>query len=97
MLGFGSLLTFEVNRGIDDAWWGPAPATSADEDSPDGKAAAEVDAALHLAGVDQDDLLSLLAEATEPAASPARPAAAARRRPARRSSGTAGRSNQRND
>lgn len=95
MLGFGSLLTFEVDRGIDDALWGPAPATSADEDSPDGKAAAEVDAALHLAGVDQDDLLSLLAEATEPAAAPAR--TAARRRPAKRSSGTAGRSNRRND
>jgi hypothetical protein len=73
MLGFGSLLTFEVSRGIDDARWGSAPAASADDDSPDSKATGDVDAALDLAGVDQDDLLSLLAEAAEPAASPARP------------------------
>lgn len=92
MLAFGMLLTFEVSRGIDDAWWGPAPATSAEDESPDDKAAVEVAAALQLAGVDQDDLLSLLAEAPEPVAAPVRPAAASRRR-TRRSSGTGGRGN----
>ena len=96
MLTFGKLLTFEVSGGIDDAWWGPAPSTSGQDDAPeepDDQAAVEVDAALQLAGLDRDDLLSLLAEAPEPATSPARPAPRSHRRP----SGTRGRDNRRSD
>ena len=94
LLTFGSLLTFSVDRGIDEAWWGPAPAASADEDAPDAAPAADVDAVLRLAGVAQADLLSLLQdEEPPPPAAPGRSPASARRRapaksqrPARRSS-----------
>jgi hypothetical protein len=62
LLTFGNLLSFEVDRGIDEAWWGPTPSTSADDDNLD-TSTHDVDAALAVAGVDQDDLLSLLDEA----------------------------------
>ena len=84
LLTFGCLLTFQVDRGIDDAWWGPAPATSAD-DAPEGHPDADVDATLNQAGIDQDDLLSLLTEAPGPATSPGRPPALTRRRASRKS------------
>ncbi len=48
MLAFGSLLTFTVDRGIDEAWWGPAPAVIANENAPD--AATDVDAELPRSG-----------------------------------------------
>jgi Domain of unknown function (DUF4365) len=72
LLTFGSLLTFEVHRGIDDAWWGPAPAGSADDDIPEAVTNADLDRSLDYAGVDEDDLLSLLAETPGLARSPAR-------------------------
>jgi hypothetical protein len=75
MLTFGSLLTFPVDRGIDEAWWGPAPATIADQDTAD----ADVDAVLSQAGIGQADLLSFLED--EPPNPPKR-ASRARRSPA---------------
>lgn len=90
MLTFGSLVTFEVDRGIDDAWWGPAPVAGADDEghyiSPD----ADMDAELSLAGIDRNDLLLLLTETSEPAIAPARPRPGERHRAARRSPRTAG-------
>lgn len=73
MLTFGSLLTFEVDRGIDDSWWGAAPASADDRapTQPDPK----LEQQLKDAGVDQDDLLSLLEEplpAPEPVPAPRR-------------------------
>lgn len=63
---FGALETVMVGRGIDDRWWGPAPADAApDEDqdlSPaDGALAA---AELAAADIDTDDLLALLNDAS---------------------------------
>jgi hypothetical protein len=84
LLAFGSLLAFPVDRGIDEAWWGPSPATSADEDATDVAHDAAVDAALAQAGVAQADLLSLLdEEAPAQLAAQDRPPALARRAPAR--------------
>jgi hypothetical protein len=93
LLTFGSLLTFEVDRGIDDAWWGPAPGTSADDDPPEAGADEDVDATLDRAGIDQDDLLSLLNEPSDPARSADRPASRKRRRAAKGSARTGGRHN----
>jgi hypothetical protein len=84
LLTFGKLLTFEVDRGIDDDWWGPAPGTGVDDDSSDDRTDAGADAALHRAGVDQDDLLSLLNEMTEAATAPARPTPRSPRRVTKR-------------
>jgi hypothetical protein len=75
MLGFGNLLTFPVDRGIDEARWGPAPAADADDDAPQaGDTDADIDAGLRQAGIDQEDLRVLLEDEA-----PARPPA--RRRP----------------
>ncbi|MDT3446035.1 DUF4365 domain-containing protein [Pseudofrankia sp. BMG5.37] len=58
-LGFGALATFEVDRGIDDRLWGPAPAQTAAEDPEGSATTAAVDAGLAAAGVDAADLLAL--------------------------------------
>jgi hypothetical protein len=60
LLRFGSLLTFPVDRGIDEAWWGPAPLASADEEPAEADSDADVDEVLRQADVDQDDLRLLL-------------------------------------
>lgn len=95
LLTFGSLLTFPVDRGIDEAWWGPAPLASADEDTTDAVRDADADAVLRQAGVGQADLLSLLDDEEAPAqpGAPSRASPRARRRaptksprPGRRSS-----------
>ncbi|XRQ09245.1 DUF4365 domain-containing protein [Actinomadura welshii] len=79
MLTFGSLLTFEVDRGIDDNWWGPAPTqASADDDAPI-RRDPKLEQQLQDADVDHDDLLALL---DEPLVSPE--SAPARRRPSTR-------------
>jgi hypothetical protein len=80
LLSFGRLLTFEVDRGIDDDWWGPAPSSSADDETADGGSDREVEAALTEAGVDQEDLLSLLNDmpAVPSTPVPIRPGAARR-------------------
>jgi hypothetical protein len=82
MLTFGSLLTFPVDRGIDEAWWGPAPATVTDEDTADTPPDADVDAVLRQAGIGQADLLSFLDdEVPASPGAPPRPPARTRRRP----------------
>jgi Domain of unknown function (DUF4365) len=96
LLTFGSLLTFSVDRGIDEAWWGPAPAPNTDEDAPDAAPGADVDAVLRLAGVAQADLLSLLQdEEPDPPDTPGRPSAPARRRAPAKSQRLARRSSKR--
>lgn len=83
LLTFGSLLTFPVDRGIDEAWWGPSPAASDSEDASVAAADADIDAGLRQAGVDQDDLRHMV---EDEAPAQARPSARARRRgPARAS------------
>ena len=83
LLTFGSLLTFPVDQGIDEAWWGPAPAASADEDAPLTATDTDIDAGLRQAGVYQDDLRHLV-EDEAPART--RPSVRARHRaPARAS------------
>jgi hypothetical protein len=79
MLTFGSLLAFEVDRGIDDNWWGPAPTQAGDE--PTASVHPGLEQELRNAGVDQDDLLSLLEEPPgPPQAVPAPRGRAGRRR-----------------
>ena len=90
LLTFGSLLSFEVDRGIDDAWWGPAPSTSADDEMPEAGADEDV-AALDRAGIDQGDLLALLNEPSEPVRSADVPASRTRRRAAKGPARTGGR------
>jgi hypothetical protein len=63
LLTFGALLTFEVDRGIDDAWWRPAPTAGGEDEAPDGP---DFEKVLQSAGVDQGDLLSLFDEAPGP-------------------------------
>ncbi|WP_444949283.1 hypothetical protein [Micromonospora ureilytica] len=69
LLTCGKLLTFEVDRGIDDEWWGPTPGTGAD-DPTDDRVNAGGDTALQRTPVDQDDLLSLLSGMTAAADPP---------------------------
>lgn len=59
---FGALATVTVGRGIDDNWWGPAPAGSAPEEDQEHSPAAEALAvtALAAADIDTDDLAALL-------------------------------------
>jgi hypothetical protein len=85
LLTFGSLLTFPVDRGIDDAWWGPAPGTSAGDDVPEARADANAAIALDGAGIDDDDLLSLLTEPSGPVSFPGKPARRTQRRAPKRS------------
>ena len=91
LLTFGALLSFEVDRGIDDAWWGPAPSTSADDDAPEAEADEDVAATLDRAGIDQGDLLSLLNEPSEPAQAADGPASRTRRRASKAAARTTGR------
>jgi hypothetical protein len=58
---FGDLETFEVDRGIEDRLWGPAPAQSPDEDEANDGAA--VEAALAAAGIETADLFGRAATA----------------------------------
>lgn len=59
MLILAPLLTYKVERGIDDNWWGPAPA-SAINDPQDTAGDEALDPLLKAAGIDENDLLSLL-------------------------------------
>ncbi|MFF4985744.1 DUF4365 domain-containing protein [Streptosporangium saharense] len=61
-LTFGSLLTFEVDRGIDDNWWGPAPTQASAEDEAPARPDPKLEQQLNDAGVDHEDLLTLLEE-----------------------------------
>mgnify|MGYP002623605805 CR=1 FL=1 len=88
LLAFGGLAAFEVDRGIDDRLWGPAPS----DDEEDDASQARVDAALATIGLDVDELLALDDEAEDeeqplpPAPTPVpHPAARAERSRKRRS------------
>jgi hypothetical protein len=72
LLRFGSLLTFPVDRGIDEAWWGPAPLASADEEPAEADTGADVDEILRQADVDQDDLRLLLEDEAPTRSGPGR-------------------------
>lgn len=64
VLIFGDLETFEVDRGIEDQRWGPAPAQSPDDDELNG--GTDVAAALAAAGIDNADLFALDDDGTDP-------------------------------
>jgi hypothetical protein len=67
---FGALATMTVGRGIDDRWWGPAPAAAPSEEDQEHSPAAGALAAAELAAadIDTDDLIALLTgTSTEPA------------------------------
>ena len=55
---FAELATFEVDRGIDDRLWGPAPEQSSDEPD-DSTVGTDVEAALAAAGIETTDLFAL--------------------------------------
>jgi Domain of unknown function (DUF4365) len=59
---FGTLATVTVGRGIDDNWWGPAPAEAVPEEDQEHSPAAEALAVTELAAadIDTDDLVDLL-------------------------------------
>ena len=59
---FGELAAFEVDRGIEDKLWGPAPAGAAEERSDSTAEQAGADAVLAAAGIATRDLLSMLAD-----------------------------------
>lgn len=98
-LVFGELEAFDVERGIEDRLWGPAPVQVRDEDADDPTDGAEVEAALAVAGIETADLFALDddgADLDEPPASGSvdappkprrRPRAAARPKPAGRRGG----------
>jgi hypothetical protein len=79
---FGSLETVTVHSGIDDNWWGPAPAAAMTAEEPRHHATADAAAAADLVthDIDTDDFFALITEA-EPEPQPdavqhhARPAA----------------------
>ena len=92
ILAFGSLLTFNVDRGIDDAWWGPAPADAVDDDAANPSAEADLAIVLRSLDIDEADLLTLFDDPTDvdpPAegAHPVRPAARKRSAPRPRKDG----------
>lgn len=58
-LTFGELKAFEVERGIEDKLWGPAPVQVRDDEPDDTTDHAEVDAALTAVGIEAADLLAL--------------------------------------
>jgi len=96
---FGPLETVTVDRGIDDNWWGPAPADAMPEEEPDELPGDEALAMARLAteDVDTDDLLTLLTGSeNEPERKPEAPSRRAQRRtpagqPGRRNQGRRGR------
>jgi hypothetical protein len=85
----GALETVTVGRGIDDRWWGPAPADAAPDEDREQSPAADALAAAELAAadIDTDDLATLLTDTgtePEPAAARKTPPSRRPRRPSRR-------------
>jgi hypothetical protein len=75
---FGDLETFEVDRGIEDRLWGPAPVQPRDDDDTDEHLdQAEVQATLAAVGIETDDLFALDDDGTEPDEPSASPASEA--------------------
>lgn len=58
-LVFGELATFEVDRGIDDRLWGPAPEQTTGDETDEQTDGPEVEAALAAAGIEPADLFAL--------------------------------------
>jgi hypothetical protein len=56
---FGELLSFEVERGIDDRLWGPAPERPLDDESDEPSEARDVESALAAVGLETADLFAL--------------------------------------
>ncbi|MST32862.1 DUF4365 domain-containing protein [Acidimicrobiaceae bacterium USS-CC1] len=79
IVAFGDLATVTVDRGIDDRWWGPAPAEATIEDERDLQPTASVDASLIAAGVDADELTLLLTGEDRPPQRPGRASQRSRR------------------
>jgi hypothetical protein len=91
----GELATVTVDRGIDDRWWGPAPADVVPDEDHDHQRAddAHAAAALAAANIDTGDLLALITEdgiEPEPATGPAEPGRAPRQHGAKRPPGRRG-------
>lgn len=81
-LTFGELKAFEVERGIEDKLWGPAPVQVGDDEPDDTTNQAEVDASLTAVGIEAADLFALDDDSPdEPPGSetPAKPAPPRRR------------------
>jgi hypothetical protein len=74
---FGDLETFEVDRGIEDRLWGPAPVQPRDDDTDEHLDQAEVQATLAAVGIETDDLFALDDDGTEPDEPSASPASEA--------------------
>lgn len=96
-LVFDELATFEVDRGIDDRLWGPAPEQTSDDDTDEPSDGVDVDAALAAVGLETADLFALDdeddgGEADEPPAAPVTPPPNSRRRGGAPTRHTGGRS-----
>lgn len=86
---FGGLATFEVDRGIDDRLWGPAPVQPRDDVADDAADRADVEAALAAAGFETADLFALDDDGADLDELPAPPPTARRRKPSRRAQAAA--------
>lgn len=64
-VAFGALATVTVGSGIDDRWWGPAPATAMTAEEPGHETAADALAFAELAAhdIDANELFALIVEA----------------------------------
>jgi hypothetical protein len=78
-LTFGRFVSFEVDRGIVDSLWGPAPAQPRDDQPDDTPARETIDQVLAGIGVDLDDLFALDNDADSDGDTPAVPVPPPRR------------------
>ncbi|MDQ6945025.1 MAG: DUF4365 domain-containing protein [Actinomycetota bacterium] len=71
-LRFGSLVAMEVDRGIDDKWWGPAPSGSMTEYDEEDDASISARVGTASPDADMSDLLTLItgADLTQPSPTP---------------------------
>ncbi|WP_212820279.1 hypothetical protein [Polymorphospora rubra] len=78
-LAFGRFVSFEVDRGIVDSLWGPAPVQPRDNEPANSAAQEKIDQTLAGIGVDLDDLFALDNDADSDDESPAAPVPPPRR------------------
>jgi hypothetical protein len=83
-LTFGDLAAFEVDRGIDDRLWGPAPVQPRDDDTDEAADHADTEAALAAVGIETADLFALDDDGADLREPPPQPATTRRRKPSRR-------------
>jgi hypothetical protein len=83
---FGALATVTVDRGIDDRWWGPAPAEAIHDEELEHSQAADALAVAQLAAadIDTDDLIALVTGPSDESEQPAAGRTRASRQPWRR-------------